>query len=184
MLKTMASVEILREKGCTLDLHVRSPEPPTLSIGSGDTIAQKIHTDTSNPRMWDAASSKILYFHLVNSTEFKTITGFASPKPPILPDEYASSVPAKSVVSERRDVRGEDIGADEVPDHLVSMRYLVRDDSSRRTENAHFTKSEYMTWSEGNNLAEFSLIAPKKELALLEPDQTVQRFQGLDKNCS
>lgn len=68
------------EEGVTLNLRIRDPEPVTLSIGPGGSISQEIHADTSNPRLWDVANSRILYVHIVNSNEFESITGRIVPE--------------------------------------------------------------------------------------------------------
>lgn len=171
--------------GLTLDLRIRAPEPITFGIGPGGNIAQEIHADTSNSRIWDVANSKILYFHLVNSHEFENITGFPSPKPLASPDEYASSGYAYDVISEHQNAYGEGVYAEGVFDHLVSMHDEVQSDQGRTNRDAHFATGEYMAWSEDETLPNFSLLMmPKSRLVLLEPDQTVPWFQGLDSTRS
>lgn len=108
-LTTTVLDEILSE-GYTLDLQILAPEPLTMGIGPGGSITQKIHADTSDPRIWDVANSKILYVHLVNSEEFEAITGLPPPKPPNPRNEVTRPGSTSSDISEQEFDMSESMG--------------------------------------------------------------------------
>ena len=61
----------------------------SLGIGAGGTIVQNIEPDTNDPRIWDAASSKILNVQIIDFRTFKLVTGLPPPPTPITADMYA-----------------------------------------------------------------------------------------------
>src|SRR6266480_5622588 len=77
--------------GKTFYLVVRTDAPKFLSIGAGGNIVQTIEPDPRNPRLWDAANSKIVYIHLLDTAKFKSLTGVAPPPSPIDAAAFASA---------------------------------------------------------------------------------------------
>ncbi|KAK7429489.1 hypothetical protein QQZ08_004082 [Neonectria magnoliae] len=61
-----------------------------LSLGAGGSIIQHIEPDTSDPRTWDMANSKIVHLHLIDAEAFEKVTDFPPPSTPITDETYAS----------------------------------------------------------------------------------------------
>jgi hypothetical protein len=75
--------------GKTLVLtHEAEKEVKSLAIAPGGNIIQNIKRDTTNPRIWDVANSKILNVQLIDSRTFRIVTGMDPPATPITPDTY------------------------------------------------------------------------------------------------
>jgi hypothetical protein len=139
---------------------VRPQECARLGIGAGGNVAQEIHADQSNPRMWDVASSKILYIHIVNSKDFTAITGLAPPESPISFKTYADLRLPFDREWDLGDVNESGISSDGAFDDIVS---LEGDSEEPTTDYEHSTMSQVVTGS---------------PLVILEPDQTVPWFKA------
>jgi hypothetical protein len=149
---------------------VRPQERITLGIGAGGNIAQEIYADKSNPRLWDVASSKILYIHIVNSLDFTAVTGLAPPESPVNWKTYADlRLPFDGELG-RDDIKGKGISSDGAFDDLISL------------EEAEEPTTEYEDWSDEDGPDKVFPIAQKKvpafPLVMLEADQTVPWFEA------
>ncbi|KAI0914989.1 hypothetical protein F4823DRAFT_630084 [Ustulina deusta] len=97
--------------GLTLELH----------------ILQEICADTSNPRIWDVGSSKILYVHIVNSRDFEDIMGLPPPDTLVTWKLYAKlQLPYDRAWKQQQgdpilDVKGKGVSSDGIFDRLVSL---------------------------------------------------------------
>lgn len=160
----------LRGCGLTLDLVVRPQERTTLGIGAGGNIAQEIHADKSDPRLWDVASSKILYIRIVNSQDFRTVTGLAPPESPINWKTYADLHLPFDRDWGRGGIKGKGISSDGAFDDLVSL------------EESEEPTTDYGDWRDEDGRDEDWAISQKKvpgfPLVMLEADQTVPWFEA------
>lgn len=59
-----------------------------MGFGGGGAIEQKVYPDPHGLRVWDPESSQDVSIVIVNSTEFRVITGHAPPRSPITADQY------------------------------------------------------------------------------------------------
>ena len=155
----------------TLKLYIVSSERKPLGLGAGGSIVQEIRADPYDPRIWDVGSSRILYVHIVNSRDFKDITGFPPPHKPVTWRQYAQlKLPFDWTGRERqqdsrtRDVKGKGVSSDGMFDNLVSLEEEDDTDSERQHKGSYGTQK-----------------VPGYRLVLLEPDQTVPWFEGLGK---
>ncbi|KAH7129973.1 hypothetical protein B0J13DRAFT_627109 [Dactylonectria estremocensis] len=73
-----------------LVLTAKEPSHPTaLGVGAGGKILQHIEEDTSDPRIWDVNSSRILNVQLLDARSFRLVAGYAPPETPVTADVYA-----------------------------------------------------------------------------------------------
>ena len=159
----------LQGNSYTLNLIVRPQERTTLGIGAGGNIAQEIHADKSNPRLWDVASSKILYIHIVNSQDFRTITGLAPPESPINWKTYADLRLPFDRDWGRSGIEGKGVSSDGAFDDLVSL------------EESEEPITDYGDWRDEDGRDESWAISQKVPgfpLVMLEADQTVPWFEA------
>ncbi|KAJ3537607.1 hypothetical protein NM208_g4450 [Fusarium decemcellulare] len=145
----------------TLRLTVYQPGKKGLGIGVGGNIVQKVIRDESDPRMWDIGSSKILYVHLVNSKDFKAITGLSPPSAPISRNARLLDIGLYD------DEEGEGISADGAFDKLVSLEEM---------EEAEGHGGAYWQGSDDRRVGG---SVPGYPLTLLEPDQTLPLFRAV-----
>ncbi|KAJ5611555.1 polyubiquitin [Penicillium herquei] len=57
-----------------LKLSIQASKPKNLGIGAGGNIIQEVHRDTSDARLWDVGSSKILNIHIIHGPSFEELT--------------------------------------------------------------------------------------------------------------
>ncbi|KAF5010114.1 hypothetical protein FDECE_3700 [Fusarium decemcellulare] len=145
----------------TLRLTIFQPGKKGLGIGAGANIVQNIHRDESDPRMWDIGSSKILYVHLVDSRDFKAITGLPPPLAPISRDVRPLDIGLYD------DEEGEGISADGAFDKLVSL------------EEMEEVEGHGGAYWEGSDDRRVGGRVPGYPLTLLEPDQTLPLFRAV-----
>ncbi|KAI0203059.1 hypothetical protein F4808DRAFT_458281 [Astrocystis sublimbata] len=159
----------LQGKDLTLELRILR-ERKLLGLGAGGRIQQEIRADTSDPRMWDIGSSKILYVHIVDSHGFEDITGVPPPDTPVTWSMYEGlRLPYdRSWKQQQRPSRpssskldGKGISSDGMFDQLVRLE--EEDD-----------KNEEMQRGMPGQVPEYPLV-------LLETDQTVPWFEAVGK---
>ncbi|KAJ2971626.1 hypothetical protein NUW58_g9363 [Xylaria curta] len=191
---------ILVHQDLTLELHILPQERKPLGLGAGGSILQEIHADTSDPRIWDVGSSKILYVHIVNSHDFEDITGQPPPKTPVTWELYANlQLPYDRAWEQRQsdsilDVKGKGVSSDGMFDRLVGLEEEDYADSemqrvSPKSESDHHSgdmsngavivEEEDSSESEGRYEPPDAWNVPKFPLVLLETDQTVPWFEAL-----
>lgn len=56
----------------SLRMTLRPEEPKILGIGVGGTIVQHIVPDSTDPRLWAFANSKMIHVQILNATAFKS----------------------------------------------------------------------------------------------------------------
>lgn len=154
----------------TLELCILPPEPITLGIGAGGNIVQEIKADTSDPRMWDVVNSKILYIHIVNSHDFKTITGVPPPETPVSWKEYSDVGLPYDKAWEHEDSKDKGIDFEGAFDKLISLEDVDEDVDQGVTEYEDYDGNRY----------DLLRKVPGYPLMLLETDQTIPWFQGLN----
>lgn len=59
-----------------------------MGFAGGGAIEQKVYPDPHGLRVWDAESSQDVSILIVNSAEFRAITGHAAPRSPITAEQY------------------------------------------------------------------------------------------------
>ncbi|KAI0861805.1 hypothetical protein F4860DRAFT_159420 [Xylaria cubensis] len=168
----------LEKDNLTLELQITQQKHGLLGLGVGGHIRQMIHADTSDPRMWDVSSSKILYVHIVDSRDFEDITGLPPPDTPVtwtlyknlrLPYDRAWKQQEDSSIL---DVEGKGVNSDGMFDKLISLE----EDDSTEPERQCETPLEDDRHSEGPvdmpKVSEYPLV-------LLETDQTVPWFKPM-----
>jgi len=144
----------------------------TLGIGVGGDIIQHIEADTTNPRMWDLANSRILYIQILNSLAFKTLTGLNPPHAPISAVTYTRmKLPFFEEWSEQP--RGKSVHANGVFDKLRSV-------ASVRTHNAkdkiaELPMPEEVEYGSDPGGEEEPLVFP---LVLIDVDDTFPWFRS------
>lgn len=158
----------------TLKLSIFSLEREPLGLGAGGSIVQEILADPYDPRIWDVGGSKILYVHIVNSRDFKDITGSPPPNKPVTWRQYAQLKPPLAWTGggqqqqqqgrRTQDVKGKGVSSDGMFDNLVSLEEEDYTDSERQHKGSYGTQK-----------------VPEYRLVLLEPDQTVPWFEALGK---
>ncbi|GAP91530.1 putative tol protein [Rosellinia necatrix] len=153
----------------TLDLVLLRPAEGTatggLGIGAGGTIVQEIRADTSDPRRWDVASSRILHVHVVRAREdFPAITGLAPPPGP--PAGFAAYAALRRQLG--RDIVGGDDGD-------VEGRGVWSSDTAFDGIAGPAEEGDELRGSRGRVGRRRDYEAP---LVLLEADQTVPWFRG------
>ncbi|KAH6879994.1 hypothetical protein B0T10DRAFT_412368 [Thelonectria olida] len=162
----------LRDKTLTLELKIRPQERVTLGIGAGGSIVQEIVEDKSDPGIWDVGSSKILHVHIVNSHDFRAITGLAPPSTPISWRTYLGLGLPYDMAWGRGDEKGKGVSSDGAFDKLVSLEEGDGFGDDRNVELSRVYNSDDRCDSRR---------VPSYPLTLLEVDQTVPYFQGLSK---
>ena len=166
-----------------LKLHILPPEPVTLGIGVGGNILQEIKADTSDPRMWDVANSKILYIHIVNSRDFKTITGVPPPETPVSWKQYSDLGLPYEKEWEHEDSKSKGINFKGAFDKLVSLEEVDEDvdvDEDEDEDQEEDEEEESKLWpDEEDDGNKYDLRkVPGYPLVLLETDQTVPWFRA------
>ncbi len=75
------------------DDHVELPLPSgsSLGIAPGGRIVQKIYADPYGPRTWDASSATGVFVHLLNSEQYRELTGVDPPPTPVDVEAYIDS---------------------------------------------------------------------------------------------
>ncbi|RYP63531.1 hypothetical protein DL771_009227 [Monosporascus sp. 5C6A] len=160
----------LADKDLTLELKIRPQERVALGVGAGGNIIQEIVEDKSDPGIWDVGSSKILYVHIVNSQDFRAITGLPPPETPISRETYSDlRLPYDKAWGEGNE-RGKGVSSDGAFDKLVSLEEgdNFRDDRSLDLSRVYASDDRCDSRS-----------VPSFPLTLLEADQTVPWFRGL-----
>ncbi|RYP05250.1 hypothetical protein DL765_009897 [Monosporascus sp. GIB2] len=160
----------LADKSLTLELKIHPQERVALGIGVGGNIIQEIVEDKSDPGIWDVGSSKILYVHIVNSQDFRAITGLPPPETPISWETYSDlRLPYDKAWGEGNE-SGKGISSDGAFDKLVG---LEEGDNSRDDRSPDLSR----VYASDDRCDSRSV--PSFPLTLLEADQTVPWFRGL-----
>ncbi|KAI0454754.1 hypothetical protein F5B21DRAFT_514460 [Xylaria acuta] len=171
----------LEGEDLTLELHILPQERKPLGLGAGGSILQEIRADASDPRTWDVGSSKILYVHIVDSRDFEDITGLPPPDTPVTWRLYTElQLPYDRAWKKQQggpilDVKGKGVSSDGMFDRLVS---LEEDDCMESERQREPERPEGYPRSEGPYDMQ---KVPGFPLVLLETDQTVPRFEALER---
>jgi hypothetical protein len=99
--------------------------PPTLGIGAGGTMRQKIYPDKYGIGTWDRESVRSFFVHLVSASEFRAITGAEEPPTPV---DAAAYTAAGLPWFELYDGEESDIAAAEALARIRSIREVERQD--------------------------------------------------------
>lgn len=65
-----------------------SPKFPLMGIAAGGNIKQQIYKDKYGIESWNIATAKCIKLHLVNSLDYKSITGYEPPQSPVSSNDY------------------------------------------------------------------------------------------------
>ncbi|KAL7915838.1 hypothetical protein GGI35DRAFT_430805 [Trichoderma velutinum] len=176
----------LDKKPLTLELKIRPYEPVALGVGAGGNIMQEIIEDKSNPAIWDVGSSKILNIHIINSHDFKVITGLSPPVAPIPWEMYSllGFLRDKPWGEKTSKVKG--VSSNGAFDNLVGLGEEDEDGDKEEKEEKEEEEEEYEEEKEDDDDYSLNLFDKYASddgcdlpVALLEADQTVPWFHGL-----
>lgn len=160
-----------------LDLVVRLQEPVILGIGPGGHLSQRIYADNSNPRMWDIASSRILYIHIVHSYDFTAVTGLAPPETPVTWKTYKDLRLPFNRGWERGDNDAGCIGSDGAFDNLTCLGEISEEASEETKIGDRYSTKRVERRGSGYWVVPGEKV-PSLPLALLEADQTKPVFSA------
>ena len=63
--------------------------PQTMGLGAGGVMKQKVYPDPYGVDIWDQDNYGTVVVHIVNSRQFRELTGFDPPPTPISADSYS-----------------------------------------------------------------------------------------------
>jgi hypothetical protein len=103
-------------------LALAMPAPGVMGLGAGGRLRQKIYPDRYGSDVWDPENRGRLYVHLVNSLQYREVTGREPPPTPVsahsytehglpwfeLYDEARADVPASEILAQVRSVHERD----------------------------------------------------------------------------
>jgi hypothetical protein len=135
-------------------MEIEGPAADALGIAAGGQLRQKIYPDPYGIATWDQGNSAIAFVHLVNSAQYRGITGQEPPPSPVTAELYAQlGLPWFALYDEDRDdvppserlarvesLKERDLkrGADPDPEHssvTIDPSSIVTLDPKRQTDS-------------------------------------------------
>ena len=102
--------------------------PAKLGIAAGGAIEQKIYPDPHGPATWDPENYGVIWVHIVNSEQYREITGRRPPRTPITAKSYTShGLPWFALYDERAG----DIATSERLSRVRSVRQIEAERGAR-----------------------------------------------------
>jgi hypothetical protein len=106
-----------------------APSSPAMGLGAGGVMKQKIYPDPYGLDTWDLENRGVLRVHIVNSEQYRELTGSAPPPTPIdaraysdrgfpwfdLYDEKAGDLPTRRVLADVKSIREIEGGGEPEP---------------------------------------------------------------------